>query len=289
MPVRRACIFPSGRQILICSGTPLSDSGGIFAGQVIVFDDVTDLIQAQRNAAWSEVARRLAHEIKNPLTPIQLSAERLRHKYLGKMQADDGNALDRLTRTIVQQVEAMKTMVNAFSDYARAPRMQLLDVNVNELVTDVVELYRASDSEIIIETELADDVPPLEADADRLRQILHNLIKNALEASPSDSAARILIETLLIKESSRDLIEIRTHDFGRGLSEDMAEDIFAPHVTTKTKGSGLGLAIVKKIVEEHGGVVWAENQTQGGASVIMQFPVVSGDSQSASMTKRKAI
>jgi nitrogen fixation/metabolism regulation signal transduction histidine kinase len=280
---------PSERQILMCSGTPLSASGGIFAGQVIVFDDVTDLIQAQRNAAWSEVARRLAHEIKNPLTPIQLSAERLRHKYLGKMPADDSDALDRLTRTIVQQVEAMKAMVNAFSDYARAPRMQLRDVDVNELVTDVVELYRASDSKIIIETEFADDLPPLEADADRLGQILHNLIKNALEAGPSDGAARIVIETLFVKEPSRDLIEIRTHDFGRGLPQDLAEDIFDPHVTTKTKGSGLGLAIVKKIVEEHGGVVWAENQPHGGASVIVRLPVVSGDTKFASMTRKQAI
>lgn len=279
---------PSGRQILMCSSTPLSASGGFFAGRVIVFDDVTDLIQAQRNAAWSEVARRLAHEIKNPLTPIQLSAERLRHKYLGKIQVEDSDAFDRLTRTIVQQVEAMKAMVNAFSDYARAPRMQLRDVDVNELITDVVELYRASNSEIDLETALADDLPPLEADTDRLRQVLHNLIKNALEASPSDGAARVRIETLFVKGPSRNLIEIRTRDFGRGLPENMTEDIFDPHVTTKTKGSGLGLAIVKKIVEEHGGVVWAENETKG-ASVTMQFPVVSGDSQSASETRKQAI
>jgi nitrogen fixation/metabolism regulation signal transduction histidine kinase len=280
---------PSGRQILMCSSTPLSASGGSFAGNVIVFDDVTDLIQAQRNAAWSEVARRLAHEIKNPLTPIQLSAERLRHKYLGKMPDDDNNALDRLTRTIVQQVEAMKAMVNAFSDYARAPRIKLRDVDVNELITDIVELYRASNNNTVIETKLAQDLPLLEADTDRLRQILHNLLKNALEASPSDGAARILIETLFVKDSSRDLIEIRTRDFGRGLPEDIVDDIFDPHFTTKTKGSGLGLAIVKKIVEEHGGVVWAENQAQGGATIIMQFPVISGDSQSASMAERRAI
>jgi len=280
---------PSGRQILMCSGTPLSASGGFFAGHVIVFDDVTDLVQAQRNAAWSEVARRLAHEIKNPLTPIQLSAERLRHKYLGEMEAEDSGALDRLTRTIVQQVEAMKSMVNAFTDYARAPRIQLRDIDVNELVTDVVELYRAGDSDTVIETRLADDVPLLEADADRLRQILHNLIKNALEASSPDGPARILIETLFVKEPSRNLVEVRIHDFGHGLPKDLSGDIFDPQVTTKTKGSGLGLAIVKKIVEEHGGVVWAENQAQGGASVIMQFPVISGDSQSAPMSQRQAI
>ena len=280
---------PGGRQVLMCSSTPLSASGGYFAGNVIVFEDVTDLLQAQRNAAWSEVARRLAHEIKNPLTPIQLSAERLRHKYLGKMPADDNSALDRLTRTIVQQVEAMKSMVNAFSDYARAPQIKLRDVDINELITDVVELYRAGNSEFVIETILSDDVPLLEADADRLRQILHNLVKNALEASPSDGATRILIETLFVKEPSRNLIEIRTHDFGRGLPEDMVDDIFDPHVTTKTKGSGLGLAIVKKIVEEHGGVVWAENHAEGGATVIMQFPVISGDSQSESVAERQAI
>ena len=278
-----------GRQVLMCSGTRLSASGGLFAGHVIVFDDITDLIQAQRDAAWSEVARRLAHEIKNPLTPIQLSAERLRHKYLRKMKAADRDAFERLTRTIVQQVEAMKSMVNAFSDYARAPQMQLRDVDVNELVTDVVELYKASNSSIVIETDLADDIPALEADADRLRQILHNLIKNAMEASPTEDEVQIRIETRLIREPSRDLIEIRTLDCGRGLPEDISEDIFDPHVTTKTKGSGLGLAIVKKIVEEHGGVVWAENQAQGGAEVIMRFPIVSGDSQSATVTKRQAI
>jgi len=283
-------VRPSGaRQILMCSGTPLSASGGSFAGQVIVFDDVTDLIQAQRHAAWSEVARRLAHEIKNPLTPIQLSAERLRHKYLDNAQIEDIDALDRLTRTIVQQVEAMKSMVNAFSDYARAPQMQLSEVDVNELVTDVVELYRSGDNEAAIETSLAGDVPPLEADADRLRQILHNLIRNALEASASDTPAHIRIETSLVKEPSRELIEIRTRDFGRGLPENLSEDIFEPQVTTKTKGSGLGLAIVKKIVEEHGGVVWAENGQEGGACVIMQFPVVSRDSQPAPMTHRQAI
>ena len=279
----------SGRQTLMCSGTPLSASGGSFAGQVIVFDDVTDLIQAQRNAAWSEVARRLAHEIKNPLTPIQLSAERLRHKYLGNPQIDDIDALDRLTRTIVQQVEAMKSMVNAFSDYARAPQIQLSDVDVNELVTDVVELYLAGDNEAIIETSLATDVPPLEADADRLRQIFHNLIKNALEASPPDTPARIRIETQFVKRPSRDIVEIRTRDDGRGLPENLAEDIFDPQVTTKTKGSGLGLAIVKKIVEEHGGVVWAENRAEGGASIVMQFPVVSRDARSTPMTQRQAI
>jgi nitrogen fixation/metabolism regulation signal transduction histidine kinase len=165
----------------------------------------------------------------------------------------------------------------------------LRDVDINELITDVVELYRASNSDIVIDTELADDLPPLEADADRLRQILHNLVKNALEAGPADGTVRIVIETSLVKKPSRDLIEIRARDFGRGLPQDLTQDIFDPHVTTKTKGTGLGLAIVKKIVEEHGGTVWAENQAQGGAIITMQIPVVSGDSQPATITHTQAV
>ncbi|MDX1434505.1 MAG: ATP-binding protein [Gammaproteobacteria bacterium] len=272
---------PAGRQILKCSGTTLPGSDGTLAGHIIVFDDITEMIQAQRNAAWSEVARRLAHEIKNPLTPIQLSAERLRHKYLGKMSSGDEEALDRLTRTIVQQVEAMKAMVNAFSDYARTPRMQLRELDLNELITDVVELYRASATRQVIETRLEKDLPRLEADTDRLRQILHNLLKNALEASPRNRTARVLIETRRLSEAGRELVEMRTRDWGRGFPSDIAEHAFEPYVTSKTKGSGLGLAIVKKIVEEHGGMVWAESPPDGGACVVVQFPVVAHAAESA--------
>jgi nitrogen fixation/metabolism regulation signal transduction histidine kinase len=289
-------IGAAGRQNLMCSGTALPDADGDFVGHVIVFDDVTDLVQAQRNAAWSEVARRLAHEIKNPLTPIQLSAERLRHKYLEKTRIEDSDALDRLTRTIVQQVEAMKAMVNAFSDYARTPRMLIQTIDLNELITDVVALYRGGDGdsfidgESLIETELAENLPPVEVDPDRIRQILHNLIKNSLEAGAVEGPARILIETRFLRESSRDIVEIRTRDWGRGFSDDIAEHVFEPYVTTKTKGSGLGLAIVKKIVEEHGGVVWAENQSDGGASVVMQLPVVtSAQSQTDAVAQKQAI
>ena len=166
-----------GRRVLVCSAASLA--GG--EGDVIVFDDVTEFIQAQRNAAWSEVARRLAHEIKNPLTPIQLAAERLRDKYLHKVQSVDAAQMDRLTRTIVQQVESMKEMVNAFSDYARSPMMRPMSIDLNVLVLDVVELYRTASPTVRFETRLLRPLNTVYADPDRLRQVLHNLLTNAVE------------------------------------------------------------------------------------------------------------
>ena len=251
------------QQVLLCRGTPMDHSG-----HVVVFDDVTALIQAQRNAAWSEVARRLAHEIKNPLTPIQLSAERLRHKYLGKMPAEESELLDRLTRTIVQQVEAMKSMVNAFSDYARTPKINVRPVSLNELVVDVGELYRGASK---VELGLGDDLPNAELDPDRIRQVLHNLIKNAVE-SCEQHKARVHITTREVTDHGAHLVEVAILDHGSGFPEDILERAFEPYVTTKTKGTGLGLAIVKRIVEEHGGSVHAENHADG-AVVKLCFPV----------------
>ncbi len=262
----------SGRQVLMCSGAPLPVVDGRDHGHVLVFDDITTLIEAQRSAAWSEVARRLAHEIRNPLTPIQLSAERLRHKYLRKMSKTDAEGLDRLTRTIVQQVEAMKEMVNTFSDYARTPRMVPEPVDVNELISDVIELYRGDEAAQPVELKLS-ELPPVHADPDRLRQILHNLIKNAIEANEGVASPSVIIETTCVRETSRSYIEVRVRDRGPGFHSDVAEKVFEPYVTTKPKGNGLGLAIVKRIVEEHGGVVWAENHKSGGAEVVIQLPL----------------
>ncbi len=264
-----------GRKVLVCSATPLPGAGGPFSGHLIVFDDITALIQAQRNAAWSEVARRLAHEIKNPLTPIQLSAERLRRKYLGAMTPKDAQTMDRLTHTIVQQVESMKEMVNTFSDYARTPQMRSEEVDLNGLVSDVLELYRSPSAKQRIVSKLDPQLPPLEADPTRLRQVLHNLIKNALEAGGEEDRLEVRLETRYVREDKRHFVETRIHDSGPGFPADIVDRVFEPYVTTKPKGSGLGLAIVKKIVEEHGGVVWAENDSRGGAAVVMQFPVPS--------------
>jgi nitrogen fixation/metabolism regulation signal transduction histidine kinase len=256
----------TGRQILLCRGTRLqSIVEGERAGNVIVFDDVTTLIQAQRESAWSEVARRLAHEIKNPLTPIQLSAERLRHKYLGKIA--DMDLLDRMTQTIIHQVEAMKEMVNEFSDYARIQNLRWQNVNVNELIKDILELYLQSP----IQYQLNEDLPTIKADEGRLRQVLHNLIKNGLEAVAHKNDAQLLVSTDFFKSSTVDCIELRVQDNGTGVPQEMLNKIFEPYVTTKPKGTGLGLAIVKKIIEEHGGKVWIENY--GGACIIIRLPL----------------
>ncbi len=250
------------------AGLAVSRSGG----HVIVFDDITALIQAQRDAAWGEVARRLAHEIKNPLTPIQLSAERLRHKYLATMPAEDAEVLDRSTHTIVQQVEAMKEMVKAFSDYARPPQIRLDMVGMNRVISEVVELYRTDHRPVTFDLQLDPRTPAIQADAGRLRQVLHNLIKNALEACGRDGA-HIRITTRCAEETGCRFVELGVCDDGPGIPEEMLANLFEPYVTSKPKGTGLGLAIVKKIVEEHGGMLWVENMPEGGACIIIRLPV----------------
>ena len=261
---------PRGRRVLVYSTAPLV--GG--EGHVVVFDDITTLIQAQRNAAWSEVAQRLAHEIKNPLTPIQLSAERLRHKYLHKVQADDAQQMDRLTRTIVQQVESMKEMVNAFSDYARTPAMHPSLIDLNALVLDVVELYRTASPAVCFETCLAQPLAPVHADPNRLRQVLHNLLKNAVEACNDSSEPRVQVVTRGADGASDGtMVELSVHDSGAGFLDDISDRIFEPYVTSKPRGTGLGLAIVKKIVEEHGGAVSGANPPDGGARIDVRLPV----------------
>ncbi|OOZ41257.1 hypothetical protein BOW53_04570 [Solemya pervernicosa gill symbiont] len=267
-----------GRQVLMCRGTTLPDEDGGAVGHVIVFDDITNLVQAQRDAAWGEVARRLAHEIKNPLTPIQLSAERLRHKFLNKMEEKDAAVLDRSTHTIVQQVDAMKAMVNAFSDYARAPKIELQRLDLNTLVYDVLELYRGPGSGVAIEKSLADALPEIEADAGRLRQLVHNLLKNAIEALEDVDTPVVTVRTACMQKEDCRYIELRFEDNGLGFPEELLGQLFEPYVTTKTKGTGLGLAIVKKIVEEHGGVIRGENLEPNGAAIVIQLPVMDGKS-----------
>jgi nitrogen fixation/metabolism regulation signal transduction histidine kinase len=252
-------------RILTLSGAPLQSS----AGHVLVFDDITTLVQAQREAAWSEVARRLAHEIKNPLTPIQLSAERVRHKYLARMEGDERETLDRLTRTIVHQVEAMKSMVNAFSEYARSPRMQARPLDLNDLVRDVAELYKDDAGAERIEVLAGEPLARVAADPDRLRQVLHNLIKNALEA---DSGTRVSVRTATSADGTA--VELEVRDNGPGFPQELVPRIFEPYVTSKARGSGLGLAIVKKIAEEHGGSVSAGNVPDGGARVVVSLPAI---------------
>jgi len=261
-----------GRQVLMCSITPFAEPEQGEVGHVVLFDDITTFIQAQREAAWAEVARRLAHEIKNPLTPIQLAAERLRRKYLQKMPPDDAGVLDRATHTIVQQVEAMKSMVNAFSEYARPPRMQPEPLEADALFAEVLDLYRTAGG-VTLEVKLGAGGTMIEADPVRLRQVLHNLIKNSLEALEGRSDGRIQVSTCLLGEGEHHFLELRVEDNGAGFDEALLGQMFEPYVTTKTKGTGLGLAIVKKIVEEHGGIISAENSPEG-ACIVLRLPVI---------------
>ena len=271
-----------GRQILMCRGTVLPGQRGAGPGHVIVFDDITRFIEAQRSQAWEEVARRLAHEIKNPLTPIQLSAERLRHKYLARMEGADAESLDRLTRTIVQQVGSLKEMVNAFSKYARTPARRARAVDVNELVIDVAELYRDENDRDVLRLDLDDPLPAVEVDPGQFRQVLHNLIRNADEAlakrehtavaGREEPSPPITVGTRRVAQRGREYVETRVDDRGAGIREAVLGRIFEPYVSTKHKGTGLGLAIVKKIVEEHDGTVTAENRAGGGASLMVRLP-----------------
>ncbi|PHS27111.1 MAG: two-component sensor histidine kinase [Methylophaga sp.] len=258
-----------GMQTLMCNGTPLPDN----TGYVIVFDDVTALLQAQRNAAWGEVAKRLTHEIKNPLTPIQLSAERLQHKYLPLLPADQSETLTKLTSTIVQQVEAMKGMVNDFSDYARNPGLALSQQDIGELIRDVLTLYQSNPLHQFTLLNNPQNIT-LNLDANRFRQVLHNLLKNAIEASEdANLQVDIVLSYRTIMQDERSLLEIIIHDHGPGIPDEKINSIFEPYATNKQKGTGLGLAIVKKIIEEHHGHVWAENDDAGGARIVMHLPI----------------
>jgi nitrogen fixation/metabolism regulation signal transduction histidine kinase len=268
----------SGKRVLMCACTTLPNDLGGAPGVVLVFDDITTLLQAQRDAAWGEVARRLAHEIKNPLTPIQLSAERMRRKFLGSMNAEDAQILERATHTIVAQVDAMKQMVNAFSEYARAPDMHFSRFDLNHLITEVVDLYRVQDSSAEMKLSLNPLLPQVSADRMRIRQILNNLVTNSLEALEGRPGARIEIETLLAEDGFKQStsVAIVVTDNGPGFQRDLLGTVFDPYVTSKPKGTGLGLAIVKKIVEEHGGRIEADNQRTGGARVRILLPLGDG-------------
>jgi nitrogen fixation/metabolism regulation signal transduction histidine kinase len=274
LPAGMAGGSPGQLRTLACACVPLAGvEGGQERSYVIVFDDITELLQVQRDAAWGEVARRLAHEIKNPLTPIQLSAERMRRRFLGSMNEEDAKVMDRATHTIVQQVEAMKQMVNAFSEYARAPAMNVAHFSLNQLVTEVADLYRSQDTAVEIRPVLDGRLEDLEADRGRVRQILNNLVTNALEALEGVPGARIELATGLGEADGQPMAVVAVLDNGPGFQKELLGRIFEPYVTSKPKGTGLGLAIVKKIVEEHGGRIEADNRPEGGARVRVMLPL----------------
>ena len=242
-------------------------------GQVVVFDDVTILNQAQRDAAWSEVARRLAHEVKNPLTPIRLAAERLRMKLSDKLDSGDSELLDRASNTIVTQVEALRTLVDAFGDYAREPVLSRTEVRLDELVKEVVALYQQGESQMQFSLQLCPGPDGLAADSGRLRQMLHNLFRNAQEASKGDPVS-IQITTRMTGNDHQAELELEVMDSGPGFPRMVLDNPFEPYVTNKSSGSGLGLAICGKIVSEHNGKISLSNSAAGGAVVSIRFPLI---------------
>ena len=255
----------SHTRVLLMRGSRLPGEPG--PGSVVVFDDVTELAEAQRDAAWAEVARRLAHEIKNPLTPIQLSAERLAVKLGGKLGSADAEILTRGTQTIVTQVAAMKQMVDDFAIYARQPRPgRMQPVDINALLVDVLGLYENLRPHVSL--RLAGGNPIIEGEPTRLRQVFHNLIQNAFDAQAdaTEPAYDIAVEV------RGDELALTIGDRGGGFPDDVVRRAFEPYVTTKAKGTGLGLAIVKKIVEEHHGRVTIENRLPHGALVTLYLP-----------------
>ncbi|HJW25796.1 MAG TPA: ATP-binding protein [Rhodocyclaceae bacterium] len=258
---------PNGMpQVLLLRGSRLPEASS--GGEVVVFDDVTRLIAAQRSAAWGEVARRLAHEIKNPLTPIQLSAERLQLKLADKLSNGDADMLLRGTQTIINQVQAMKHMVNDFRDYARLPAPVLAPLDLNGLVSEVLGLYETSRASLRV--RLASSIPPVLGDATQIRQIIHNLLRNAEDALEGRDDGHIDVATEVAGRCARLLIT----DNGPGFPAEMLPKVFEPYVTTKARGTGLGLPIVKKIIDEHQGQIDISNTPEGGARVDIRLPLV---------------
>ncbi len=254
-----------GERMLLVRGSVLPRASG--GGYVVVFDDVTKLVQAQRATAWGEVARRLAHEIKNPLTPIQLSAERLQAKLANKLAPEDAATLNRAAATIINQVAAMKGMVDDFGEYARTPAPSLQPLDLNALVREVLGLYEHTGA--LLEPVLQAALPQVRGDPTQLRQVIHNLLQNAQDALAGSAGPRIEVRT----ERTGNQACLRITDNGCGFPEAIMTRVFEPYVTTKPKGTGLGLAIVKKIISEHNGAVWVENLPAGGARVNITLPL----------------
>ena len=268
-------------QLLLLRGTRLPQ--GSAAGSVVVFDDITHLAEAQRAAAWAEVARRLAHEIRNPLTPIQLSAERLQMKLAGKLAESDAEVLTRSTQTIVNQVAALKNMVDAFSQYARTPEPTIRELDLNALTREVLTLYEPSLGGAV-RLELAAGLPPLFGDAAQLRQVIHNLLQNTQDALAGTREPRVVVAS----DTAGEMVRLTVTDNGCGFPETVIRRAFEPYVTTKPKGTGLGLAVVKKIVEEHGGTATIANVPPRGACVTILLPMAAqGAARKPSMAQAK--
>lgn len=253
---------------LIARGAQLPD-----AENLLVFDDISDIVSGQRAQAWAEVARRLAHEIKNPLTPIQLSAERLHRKLDGKLADAEQAVLNKSIRTIIDQVDAMKRLVNEFRDYARLPSADIKPVDLNALITDMLALYDPENAIVPVRCELDPACPPVPGDSGQLRQVIHNLLQNAQDATETAARREVLIKTQWRPAARR--VRLSVQDSGPGFADHILQRAFEPYVTTKAKGTGLGLAVVKKIADDHGAHIAIVNRVVGGvvrgAQVSLSF------------------
>lgn len=258
------------RHILMLRINRLPDLLHTAGGLLVVFDDITVIVQSQRYAAWQDIARRLAHEIKNPLTPIQLAADRMRHRLLGHLNEEDTRILDRATHTIIQQVDSMKRLVQDFADFAKSPKVVMQQTDINNLIHDLVIMYPITDKQrLSIQTDLDSSCPQIIADAGRLRQMFHNLIKNALEATEQETEPLLRICT----RCDRQHLQLFFSDNGPGIPEELRLWIFEPYATNKPKGTGLGMAIVKRILDEHNATISVGNNEPNGARITILFPL----------------
>ena len=269
----------SGRRILMCACTTLSGEDRSPGGFVIVFDDITALLQAQRDAAWGEVARRLAHEIKNPLTPIQLSAERLKRHFVDAPEPTR-RLVDECARAIIAEVESLKSLVDEFSQFARMPAPKAVPTDLNALLADALALYAGLLTHATIELTAAPDLPPVRLDPEQVRRVVINLVDNAIEAlsearetgrMSKDAAGVIAIDTAHLP--AHGVVRLRVADNGPGLPEGDRSKLFMPYYSTKGRGSGLGLAIVRRIIAEHGGSIEAADNTPHGTCFTIELPV----------------
>jgi nitrogen fixation/metabolism regulation signal transduction histidine kinase len=258
------------RHILMLRVNRLPDLLYTSGGLLVVFDDITAIVQSERYAAWQDIARRLAHEIKNPLTPIQLAADRMRYRLLDHLNEEDARILDRATHTIIQQVDSMKRLVQDFSDFAKSPKVVMQQIDLNNFIQDMAIMYPLTDKQRMrIQLQLDHHCPHIIADLGRLRQMFHNLIKNAIEATEKEANPSLIIST----QSDKQQLQLNFIDNGPGIPEDLRLWIFEPYSTNKPKGTGLGMAIVKRILDEHQATISIGSNDPQGAKINISFPL----------------
>ena len=257
-------------RLLYCQGSVL-DTENKSLGYVIIINDISKLNRAQKKAAWGEVAVRMAHEIKNPLTPILLSAQRLRNLFLDKLDDKDSQVINKTTQTIIDQVASMDSMVSAFAEYANTPEIRKTLSSLNALINKSASLYDNHD-DVRVDLDLSGDLPKIQLDKDAISRVLINLIKNALEAKKDQSTLNIKIKTIM--KAKEGLVKITIIDDGNGFPDEIIDHVFEPYITTKEKSGGLGLAIVQNIIEQHDGQIFASNIKPHGARITIELSII---------------